>query len=117
MDLDRYLGLIDDDEGLTDGLADAESRILLDWLRERVTAAVQAASAPAAAMKQTKQIIDRGRKIAQIAERICYDDEPAEALKIWKSLGHAESFENLASDDPEGVVRQLIAWEESKNAK
>lgn len=81
--LDRaFLRPILDDDSLTRGLGDEESRLLVDWLVER--AENLAASSLAVTVRQDRllAICRRAKSVGRFVRLWCYDREPSSAMQL-----------------------------------
>src|SRR3954453_22041379 len=98
MDAKRFLDHLSGDEGLTDGIADAEAKAILTWVRATVKAVVAKAKDEDAAWKATRDAAERARGITKVVAALCYDEDPLAAAKQWAALGHKETLDGLPAD-------------------
>lgn len=110
MDVRRNVERILDDEGLTDGLADAEASLLLAAMTDAVEREL-AGRSPEEADAQLEVIRRRGRVLGRIVAYVCYDDRRADAERLWRELGRTSLPESLEASDAAACLRRLLAAE------
>jgi hypothetical protein len=116
MDAKPFLEHLSDDEAISGGIADAEAKLLLNWLRTSVKKAVSGLKDEKAAWDAVAMLKERARSISKVVSALCYDDEPAEAQKHWTLLGYKQPLSAAPATDAVAAVKQLVAWEDASRA-
>jgi hypothetical protein len=106
-----FVELLLDNESLTDGIGDAEAKLLMDWALSAVEAEVARLDDREEALDVTAAVGKRCRRLAKVAEALCYDEDLPKAQAAMASLGHAHDLAPWLSAEPSAFVRQLLEWE------
>lgn len=104
MHAEPFVSRVLDDEGLSDGLNEAEAQRLVAWLVNRVEAIAGAAASEADAWKQVERLCQRARAIRRLVILACYDHDRAGAAQ----LAQKEGVPLPSVDDPEVFLEELL---------
>ena len=116
MDAKPFVEHVLDDEGLSDGLADDEAKVLIDWLTAEIERQIPRQPSTEAAWAVTRALAARARRIARVTERLYYQSDAAEAARLWSAGGSTHSLTELSNKDPVKSIAQLIQWEQQTHA-
>lgn len=116
MDPRRFVERILDDEALTDGLADPEGKLVLEWAVAVIERQVASASNNEEAAAITNTVRKRGRTISRCILAACEDEDTERTQQLLAELGHAGRSLPIGAERFQEVTRQLIEWEERTDA-
>jgi hypothetical protein len=110
MRADPLLGHILDDDALTRTLGDAEARILVEWLVERVEQL--GASLPGdEAAREVRRLCRRGRAISRFVTLWCVDRARGAACQLAAVERFPWPFPD-ADADPYELMQHILFWED-----
>ena len=111
MSMRALLNPILNNDRLTNGLDDAEGRMLIEWLVERVE---QLASVADAALVdvQTRQLCRHARGIARFVALWCHEDAPGPALQLAATERFGWPLPVRAMDACD-LMDEILTWEDS----
>jgi hypothetical protein len=111
MQPDQFISRIMDDEGITDGLADPEARLLIEWLVEQAEGIAANSVEENAAWKEIEALCRRARSIRQFVALWCHREDHAAATQLAGAEKLDWTLPSPDCNDPFEVLQQILVWE------
>ncbi|MBM3997304.1 MAG: hypothetical protein FJ303_24620 [Planctomycetes bacterium] len=100
-----------DDDHLTRGLDDAEARMLIEWLIERVERIDESSSARMT--RKVRQLCRRARCIAQFVSLWCHERSACAALQFAATERLDWPMPTTTMVDACDLMNDILAWEDT----
>jgi hypothetical protein len=99
-----------EDDVLTRGLGDAEARILVEWLVERVENIAKSTASESAAHREVRLLCRRGRAIGRFVGLWCHSRSRGAAGQLAAAENFAWPFPSPAADACE-IMSMIVRYE------
>jgi hypothetical protein len=103
-----------EDDALTRGLGDAEARILVEWLVERVEKIAKNSACESSAHREVRLLCRKGRAIGRFVGLWCHSRARGAAGQLAAAENFAWPFPSPAADACE-IMTMIVLYETEQN--